>query len=157
MKTENEKYFHELLLKAERFCGYQERCSSELKQKLRELGADEETSAKIIASLQEDDYLNDERFAKLFTSGKFRIKRWGKNKIREKLRRKNISDKLILAAFDLIDKGEYIKTIEHLVKKKEREVKTKTASNKKQKIGMFLLSKGFESELIWKVLKSPSP
>ena len=143
-----------MLLKAERFCAYQERCSSELKQKLRELGADEETSVKIISSLQEDDYLNDERFAQLFTSGKFRIKRWGKNKIRAELRRKNIPDKLILAAFDLIDKGEYIKTIEHLAKKKEREVKSKSPSDKKQKIGMFLLSKGFESDLIWKVLKT---
>ena len=146
-----------MLLKAERFCAYQERCSSELKQKLREVGADEETSVKIISSLQEDDYLNDERFAKLFTSGKFRIKRWGKNKIRAELKRKNIPDKLILAAFDSIDKGEYIKTIEHLAKKKEREVKSKSPSDKKQKIGMFLMSKGFESELIWKVLKTPSP
>ena len=141
-----------LLLKAERFCAYQERCSSELKQKLRELGADEETSAKIISSLQEDDYLNDERFAQLFTSGKFRIKRWGKNKIRSELKRKNISDKFISAAFDLIDKAEYLKVIEHLAKKKEGEVKSKSASDKKKKIAMFLLSRGFESELIWKCI-----
>ena len=154
MEKSSNKDFHELLLKAERFCAYQERCSSELKQKLRELGADEEASVKIISSLQEDDYLNDERFAQLFTSGKFRIKRWGKNKIRAELRRKNITDKLILAAFDSIDKGEYIKTIEHLAKKKEREVKSKSASDKKQKIVMFLLSRGFESDLIWKVLKT---
>ena len=152
MEKSSNKDFHELLLKAERFCAYQERCSSELKQKLRELGTDEETSVKIISSLQEDDYLNDERFARLFTSGKFRIKRWGKNKIRAELRRKNIPDKLILAAFDLIDKAEYLKVIEHLAKKKEREVKSKSPSDKKQKIGMFLLSKGFESELIWKCI-----
>ena len=154
MEKSSNKDFHELLLKAERFCAYQERCSSELKQKLREVGADEETSVKIISSLQEDDYLNDERFAKLFTSGKFRIKRWGKNKIRAELKRKNIPDKFIYAAFDLIDKAEYLKVIEHLAKKKEREVKSKSPSDKKQKIGMFLLSKGFESDLIWKVLKT---
>ena len=152
MEKSSNKDFHELLLKAERFCAYQERCSSELKQKLRELGADEEESAKIISSLQEDDYLNDERFAQLFTSGKFRIKRWGKNKIRGELKRKNISDKFISAAFDLIDKAEYLKVIEHLAKKKEREVKGKSPSDKKQKIGMFLLSRGFESELIWKCI-----
>ena len=141
-----------MLLKAERFCAYQERCSSELKQKLRELGADEETSAKIISSLLEDDYLNDERFAQLFTSGKFRIKRWGGNKIRAELKRKSIPDKFISAAFDLIDKAEYLKVIEHLAKKKEGEVKSKSASDKKKKIAMFLLSRGFESELIWKCI-----
>ena|ERR1051326_2515965 len=142
-----------LLLKAERFCAYRERCSFEVKQKLRELGADENTSGKIISSLSEDDYLNDGRFAKLFTSGKFRIKRWGKNKIRAELRMKKIPDPVIYDALDSIDEGEYLKTIEHLAKKKEREVKAKNAKEKKRKIFMFLLSRGFESEMIWKILK----
>jgi regulatory protein len=148
-----ENNFHELLLKAERFCAYQERCSYEVKQKLRELGADETEIEKIIVSLQEDDFQNDERFALLFASGKFRIKRWGKNKIRAELRMKKIPDAFIKKGLDAINKEEYIKTIEHLIKKKEREVKSKNAKDKNQKIGMFLLSKGFESELIWKSLK----
>ncbi len=148
-----ENDFHQLLLKAERFCAYQERCSFEVKQKLKELGADETGIEKIIASLQEDDYMNDERFAILFTSGKFRIKRWGKNKIRAELRMKQIPDALIKKGLDAIDKAEYQKTIEHLIKKKEKEVKSKNEKDKNQKIGMFLLSKGFESELIWKALK----
>lgn len=145
--------FHELLLKAERFCAYQERCSYEVKQKLKELDADQEDVEKIIASLQEDDYMNDERFAHLFASGKFRIKRWGKNKIRAELRMKKIPDAFIKNGLDAINEEEYRKTIEHLAKKKEREVKSKSAQDKKKKIAMFLMSKGYESELIWKALK----
>jgi len=107
----------------------------------------------VLSSLQEDDFLNDERFALLFASGKFRIKRWGKNKIRAELRMKKVPDNFIYNALDAIDEDEYKNTIEHLIKKKEREVKSKSPKDKAQKIGMYLLSKGFESELIWKALK----
>ena len=146
--------FHELLIKAERFCAYQERCSYEVKQKLKELGADETETEKIISSLQEDDFQNNERFALLFTSGKFRIKRWGKNKIRAELRIRKIPDALIKKGLDAINEQDYLKTLTELAKKKEREVKSKNPKDKNQKIGMFLLSKGYESELIWKILKN---
>ncbi|MBI4945698.1 MAG: RecX family transcriptional regulator [Bacteroidetes bacterium] len=153
----NEKNnFHELLIKAERFCAYQERCSYEVKQKLKELGAGVNETEAIILSLQEDDFQNDERFARLFTSGKFRIKRWGKNKICAELRMRHIPDSFIKKGLDAINEEDYLKTLKELAKKKEREVKSKNLKDKNQKIGMFLLSKGFESELIWKALKSPS-
>ena len=148
--TEND--LRQLLLKAERFCSYRERCSYEIKQKMKELGADEKTAEKIIISLTENDFLNDERFAQLFTSGKFRIKRWGKNKIRAELRIKKIPDSIISNALDSIDEAEYQNTIQHLIKKKEREVKSEKPAVKSQKIFRFLLSKGFESELIWKCI-----
>lgn len=164
MKTKEENNFQHLLIKAERFCAYRERCSYEIKQKMEELGADEKETEKIISSLEEDDFLNDERFAKLFTSGKFRIKRWGKNKIRAELRMKKIHDSFISNALDAIDEDEYRKTIQHLINKKSREVKSQKyvvsgaepSKDKIRKIGMFLLSRGFESELIWKALKGNS-
>ena len=156
MENKNDKNnFHELLLKAERYCAYQERCSYEVRQKMKEFDANEEDVEKIIASLQEDDYMNDERFARLFASGKFRIKRWGKNKIRAELRMKHLPDEFIKNGLDAIDESDYLKTIEHLIKKKSKEVKSKNAKDRSRKILMNLLSKGFESELIWKVLKEP--
>ena len=153
MEQKKENNYHELLLKAERFCAYQERCSHELKQKLKELGADEKTLEEIITSIQEDDFQNDERFALLFTSGKFRIKRWGKIKIRSELRMKKIPDSLIKTALDSINETDYKKTIQHLIQKKEREVQRDKPENRKQKIFRFLLSKGFESTLILSNLK----
>ena len=151
MKEENN--FNELLIKAERFCAYRERCSYELKQKMKELGADESETEKVIASLQEDDFMNDERYARLFASGKFRIKRWGKNKIKAELRMKKVPDPLIKSALDSIDGSEYNKTILHLIQKKEREVKNLKPADKKQKIFRFLLSKGYESDLVLANLK----
>lgn len=148
--TIGEKKF---LLKAERFCAYQERCKFEVEMKLRQLGAKPNEVSKIISSLEEDDFLNDERFAKLFTSGKFRIKKWGKNKIRAELRMKKFSEDKIQNALDEIDTGEYKKTIEHLIKKKAQGIKNQEPRIRNQKIAMFLLSRGFESELIWKCIK----
>ena len=84
------------------------------------------------------------------SSGKFRIKRWGKNKIRAELRMKKIQDPLITKALDRIDEAAYRQTIAHLIKKKEKEVQRDKPENKKQKIFRFLLSKGFESSLILK-------
>ena len=153
---EQNKSFHEFLLKAERFCAYQERCSYEVKQKLKELGADEKSTEKLISSLREDDYLNDERFALLFASGKFRIKRWGKNKIRAEIRMKKIADSLIANALNSINEAEYKKTILHLIQKKEKELRSDKSEAKKQKIFRFILSKGFEPGNVMQVLKSPS-
>ena len=154
MNIKKENNSHELLIKAERFCAYQERCSYEVKQKLKELGAEEEETEKIIASLGEDDYQNDERFARLFASGKFRIKRWGKNKIQAELRMKKIPDSLIKKALDSIHDSDYHKTILHLIEKKKREVQRDKPEIRKQKIFRFLLSKGFESNLILPNLKT---
>ena len=153
MNNTKSSEFHELLLHAERFCAYRERCTFEVRQKMKELGADANKTEKVIASLSNDDYLNDERFAHLFVSGKFRIKRWGKNKIKAELRMKNISDSLISKGLSAIDDLEYEKTIHHLIKKKEKEVKSNDLKIKIQKIGMYLLSKGYESNLIWEQIK----
>ena len=139
MKEKNN--FHELLIKAERFCAYQERSSFEVRQKMKEFDTDEKTIGLILTSLQEDDFQNDERFAMLFTSGKFRIKRWGKNKIRAELRMKNIPDALIKKGLDAINKEDYIKTLKELAKKKEKEVGNQKLEIRSQKVGRFLLSK----------------
>lgn len=155
--TENKKNdFGQLILKAERFCAYQERCTHEIKQKMKELGSDEKETEKIISLLHENDFLNDERFARLYASGKFRIKRWGKNKIQAELRKKKIPDTFIKQGLDTISKEEYVNTLNELAKKKEREIKNSESRIKKQKIGNYLLSKGYESDLIWKVLKISS-
>ena len=124
-------------------------------KKLRELKAMPDEIEKIVASLKEDGYMDDERYAKLFVSGKFRIKRWGKNKIRAELRMKKIPDNYIQAGLDAIDQEEYLKTIQHLIKKKDKEVKGQNSKEKTRKIVMFLLSRGFESELIWKCINQP--
>src|SRR5690242_3237651 len=123
METKANTDFQQLLAKAERFCAYQERCSFEIRQKMKDLHADEKTIDLILSSLRENAFQSDERFAILFASGKFRIKRWGKNKIRAELRIKHIPEMLIQKGLNAINEKEYIQTILHLAKKKKQEIR----------------------------------
>jgi regulatory protein len=143
----------ELLLKAERFCAYQERCRYDVEKKLYEWGVSKEVAEKIIFSLQENGYLNEERFAKLFTLGKFRIKRWGKNKIKAELKKKHVPESLVKKALNEINQEEYLKTLQYLITRKRHQMKSSDSKIKLQKMIMFLLSRGFEMENIRKVLK----
>jgi regulatory protein len=143
-----------ILTKAQSFCAYQDRCSAEVIQKLRDWGIDETRIPKIIASLTEDKFLNDRRYAESFVSSKFRLKHWGRNKIAYELRGKKIPYELISDALENIDEEEYATTLKSLIAKKSKEVKDSDPYRKKQKVARFLISKGFESELVFANLKS---
>lgn len=143
----------EFLLKAERFCAYRERCSLEIKEKLRSLGASHAQIEEIIEVLKKEDFLDDKRFARLFTSGKFRIKKWGKKKIQAELRWKKISDSDIRDALQSINMTEYRKTIGHLIDKKKRQLGSGISAENNQKIIRFLASKGFETSEIIQALR----
>lgn len=141
-----------LLLKIKRFCAYRERSRKEVVDKLRKLGTSDQVLEKMLSFLAESDYINELRFAKLFVSGKFRIKRWGKVKIKAELQKKGVPFNLINQALDEIEQEEYMKTLIYLAEKKRKEIKNE--QYRMQKVGMFLLSKGFEPQLIRKVLKT---
>lgn len=140
--------FYQLLRKAERFCAYQERCRHDVKNKLLQLRATSIHYKEIISVLEENNYLNEERFAKHFTSGKFRIKKWGKNKISAELRKKKIPKHFIEMALDEIKEEEYLQTIRYQIKKKEQEYRARNPEERRKKIYRFLLSKGFEPSYI---------
>src|SRR5690606_31629925 len=104
--------------KAESYCAYQERAQQEVRNKLYEWGLHQEEVENIIVQLIEDNFLNEERFAKAYTLGKFRMKGWGKIKIKQHLKVKNVSEPLIRLALKEIKEEEYHKKIEETVKKK---------------------------------------
>jgi regulatory protein len=143
-----------ILHKAQAYCAYQDRCSAEVLQKLRDWGVDETRMLKIIESLNEDKFLDDHRYALSFVSSKFRLKHWGRNKIAYELRLKKLPSEFISAALESIDENEYASTLQTLISKKSKEVKDSDTFRKKQKIARFLISKGFESELVFANLKS---
>lgn len=138
-----------ILTKAQAYCAYQDRCSSEVMQKLRDWGVDQLRIPKILESLTEDKFLDDRRYAESFVSSKFRLKHWGRNKIVYELRLKKIPSDLISQAMESIDENEYSATLQTLISKKTKEVKDSDAFRKKQKIARYLISKGFESELVF--------
>ena len=140
--------------KLRQYCAYQERSHSEEKQKLWELGVWKSEHDEIISSLIEDDYLNEERFAKAFVGGKFRMKDWGRKKIYYGLKEKGVSDYLIKRAMKEIDDEAYRKTLADLAKKKFESLKEDQYLVRKKKTMDYLLQKGYEPELVSGVVNS---
>lgn len=143
------------LEKIRHYCAYQERCHSEVRTKLLELSVYGNDLEEVISLLIADDFLNEERFARSYCRGKFRLKHWGKKKITQSLKFKKISDYCIRKGLSEIDEEEYIKTLEKLFKKKEQELSHENNIwIKKKKIKDFLNQRGFEPDLIFELLKT---
>jgi len=141
------------LLKAESFCAYQERCQQEMRDKLYEWGLHNNEVENIIASLITSGFLNEERFAKAYSGGKFRIKKWGRIKIKNELKARKISDYCIKQAMKEIDEDDYLKTLKSVITKKSKDIKGGKVHIRNYKIAQYALSRGFERDLIWSILK----
>jgi regulatory protein len=143
------------LKKAANYCVYQERTQDEVRKRLRDWRVYGDDAEEIIAWLITENYLNEERFAKAFAGGKFRIKKWGKNRILAELKSRKISKYNLEQAMKEIPIDDYVLTLEYLIIKKTEEVKTEpNILKRKQKIFNYLISKGFESNLIIETIKT---
>ena len=138
--------------KAKQFCGYQERSHYEVEQKLWDLGIRKADHDEIISVLIEENYLNEERFAKAFAGGKFRMKDWGRKKIYYALKEKKVSEYNIKNAMKEIDEESYQNTLLELAEKKYELLKTEQYLIRKKKTIDFLLQRGFEQDLVIRAL-----
>ena len=143
----------EALLKMQSWCAYQERCQQEARDKLYSYGLWPDAVENIIADLISQNFLNEERFAKAFAGGKFRIKKWGRVKIKLALKQKKISDYCIKKALQEIDEDDYIKTLTSVLEKKGRLLAEKNPVKRKYKLLQYAYSRGFEQDLALDVLK----
>ncbi len=135
--------------KIKQYCAYQERCHSEVRDKLYSFGLNKEEVEEITSILITENYLNEERFAIHFAGGKFRMKGWGKNKIKQALKFKQVSDYCIKKALKEIDTAAYEKTFLKLAEQKLKILKSeKNIFITKRKLQDFLLQKGFENDLV---------
>jgi len=135
--------------KAKHYCGYQERSHNEVKEKLYSLGLWKKDVEETISKLIEENYLNEERYAIAFAGGKFRMKHWGKVKIKYELQQKKISAYCIKKAMKEIDEDAYKKTFSKLAAQKWKSLKSeKNIFIRKRKTQDYLMQKGFEHELI---------
>ncbi|MDX8553926.1 RecX family transcriptional regulator [Tenacibaculum sp. 1B UA] len=144
----------EIKRKIEQYCVYQDRCHKEVEKKLKDYSLIPEAREHILLHLLEHSFLNEERFAKSFARGKFRIKKWGKDRIVRELKFRDISAYNIKSALKEIDEEEYIKTLYNLVEKKNESVSETNHFKRKKKIADYLLYRGFESSLIYEALKT---
>ena len=144
------------LLKLAHYCAYQERCHLEVKNKLADYGVYFHDAEQVIAELIVQNYLNEERFAIAFAGGKFRVKKWGRNKIKQELKLKKVSDYCIQQGLKEIDNEQYIQVLEKEAFQKYKASKDKNFLVKANKTAQYLISRGFETDLVWDVVKSIS-
>lgn len=140
------------LIKAESYCAYQERCQQEVRDKLYSWGLHEIQVENVIAELIASNFINEERFAKAYAGGKFRIKKWGRVKISIELKRRKISTYCIKKGLAEIEEEEYIKTLQKVAEVKIKAMKERDSKKKKYKVMNYLLSRGFENDLVVEVV-----
>jgi regulatory protein len=141
------------LEKAGHYCAYQERSQQEIRDKLYEWGLWPAAVENIIVKLIEGGFLNEERFANAYATGKFRQKAWGKIKIKQGLKLKKVSDVLIKKALSSINYDDYLETLRIIIEKKAALLNEGNAYKRRYKLQQYALSRGFEGDLITEVLK----
>ena len=140
------------LQKARHYCAYQERSHSEAKEKLYGFGLKKQDVEEALSRLIEENYLNEERFAIQFAGGRFRMKQWGRIKIRYELNQKQVGDYCIKKALASIDDEEYDRTLSRLVEDKWEDLKEEEPFVRRQKIQNALIQKGYEVDKIQEAL-----
>ena len=146
--------FEELLHKAASYCSISEHCISDVEDKLTAWGMTEDKKHKIIDKLIEDDFINEKRYCIAFTKDKFHFNKWGKIKISYSLKQKGLDSKLIDMALKTIDEGEYEEMLAVLLKNKLKTIKWEYEYEKMGNLFNFAQSRGFESNVIDRVIRT---
>ncbi len=155
-KETNNSVKHEqdvILARIHHYCAYQERCTFDVDKKLLQWKVSSSRITRIIALLKEEGYIDEERFARIFVRGKFHINKWGRTKIRYELKSRHIPEQFVQKSMEEIGDDDYLRTIRELVLKKKFEINTGKNLNVREKILTFVSGKGFEFDLISKVIK----
>lgn len=148
MLLKNRLTKEQALTKIKFYCGYQERCHAEVKEKLYTYGIRKAEVEEIVSVLIESNYLNEERFATQFAGGKFRMKHWGRKKIQYELQQKKIGSFIIKMALKEIKKKDYIETLQKLAQTKWKSLEGESSITRQAKTTAYLLQKGYEQNLI---------
>ncbi|RRO19702.1 regulatory protein RecX [Flavobacteriaceae bacterium 14752] len=135
-----------------KYCVYQDRCHQEVEQKLINMNMIPEARAQIISDLIHHDFLNEERFAMNYVVGKFNQKGWGKIRIRQELKRRNISEYLLNKALNQIEDKAYLDKLNNLAEKKFKQLGKDNSWKSKAKLKNYLIYKGYESNLVFETI-----
>ena len=143
----------EIYQKISRYCAYQERCRTDVILKLKGWEQTQKDIDELIEFLEKEGFVNDERYAASYVRGKFRSNKWGRNKIKEGLYAKRIPKQIIETALMELDDENYSGQLKHVLQKKDAVLVEEDSYKRKQKLALYAQSKGYELDLIWKVLK----
>lgn len=140
-------------IKAARYCAYRERTQREVREKLHSYGIYGDDAEYLISELITEGFINEERFAKAYAGGKFRMKKWGRLKIKHGLEQHGLTLHSVNKGLASIDEQDYKETLELLMNKKWGRVKTEDPFVRKHQTAKFLIGKGYEPALVWELLK----
>lgn len=143
----------EALAKIYRYCAYQERSHHEVKNKLFDFGLNPDEVDEILSKLITDGFVNEERFAKAYAGGKFRMKKWGRVRIERELNSLGLSERCISAGMKEIVDDDYHKTLQTLLEKKNDLISETDPFIRKDKLAKFAIGRGYEPDLVWKMIK----
>jgi regulatory protein len=143
--------------KIQRYCAYQERSHQEVRKKLFDFGLYSNEVEEMISYLITSNFLNEERFARAFAGGKFRMKKWGRIKIVNALEGHGVSENCIRLGLKEIDNSDYEKTLYTLIDKKADDIDEENIYAKRDKLSKFVIQRGFEPDLVWKVIRELLP
>jgi regulatory protein len=144
--------FKDALRRAAALCSRQEQCTGFIREKLRSWNVESDTADRVILKLQEEKFLDDRRYARFYVRDKFRLNRWGKIKISAMLRQKGIPDELIQDALGQINEEDYYQACSELIRSKSASLHETNQFTRKGKLFRFAAGRGFESELIHRIL-----
>lgn len=142
----------EALNKASAYCTLCERCTSEVTSKLTQWGIEPSEQIKIIERLQQEGFIDEERYCRAFVNDKVRFNRWGRIKIRAALSEKRLPRELVSEAIENINEDEYMNALAEVISAKRRELKGKDDYAAQQKIMRHAASRGYEPSLIMKAI-----
>lgn len=137
-----------------RYCAYQERSHKEVRDKLYEYGLYRDEVEELLAALITEGFLNEERFAKAFAGGKFRMQRWGRIKILNELEARGLTSNCIKIGMKEIEDADYIKTLREILERKLNQLDEENAFVKRDKLARYAIQKGFEPDLVWAEVKN---
>lgn len=140
------------LAKIQDWCAYQERCQQEVRDKLYAYGLRTNEVENLLAQLVADNFVNEERFARAYAGGKFRIKKWGRLKIKAGLRLRKISDYCIRKGLSEISDADYRECLLKILETKSKLLTEKNKIRRKYKLLQYASAKGYEQELIMEIL-----
>jgi regulatory protein len=153
MPNNQKDLLQEAKVKMARFCSYRERAPEEVRQKLAQYNLSDQKIEQVMNVLMEHDFVNERRFAGAYANGKLNINKWGKLKIRQGLEHYKLDPDHIDEALGKLPDDQYQATMIKHIEKKQRSLKHKDPFVRNHKVAQFVISKGFEPDLVWKILK----
>lgn len=143
----------EALAKIYKYCAYQERSHHEVKKKLYDYGLRTDEVDELLSKLITDGFVNEERFAKAYAGGKFRMKKWGRLKIEQELNALGLSRRCISSGMKEITDDDYQETLRHLLEKKNNLVTETDSFVRRDKLAKYAIGRGYEPDLVWRLIK----